>query len=691
MPRPAPRDRGSGVSELSTPIANPAPAADPAAHSATAESLGWQLRGALPPLRLHSVSIYDHTGEVRWLSEGALGPDEHGFVQEALSTMSAQSQSQACECDFGDGRAAVFLAVRSPHGDLIGLAMILMDAKSCQPEGLGARILTAQVRTILQRIAVLLRPSEAPQSAPPIPLPDSPALSASAPQAPAARQARASEPPASTAPAPGSAPIMTAPAPPERRAPAGRAVPGRPEQQERRQAPPVKRPPATAPAAPSGSAASASPGRPASSPASSPFAGAMPERSFGSLDWPASAAPAAAADTPSAASGGVLGPKTVDSMLSQTEPQTHAPTGPQSPAQPAAGRGPHWAAPVEPSWAPPPAASPRPAARSAPAMPPVLAPAGITAPVLPPGVSPPVLSPAVSAPRVLPPPGAPVTTAPLVVRLAAQGAVPAPVQAASTTRTTVAPATAAATPTSRGVRSVGAPEMELWVQELALLRPGGRTRRFHVLPPENRAGSAHTRTTITGAAAAHLLLDGLEELLGFLATHADLQDPFNFSIAVPPAALEVEELPEAIARCFRASGVQPDLIGFEIPEALCVQRRMGVERLIRAIDKLGCALVLDEFAFDTAALEFLRSRALRVVQVDTRLIAAALRDKLAQARVVAILQAARVLGVHCVAKNVEAETTRRWLTAAGFDLACGPLFEGPRLLRSLTQAASQPV
>ena len=51
------------------------PAAVPASNEpATAESLGWQLRAALPPVRLHSVSLWDEQANTLWLSEGALGP-----------------------------------------------------------------------------------------------------------------------------------------------------------------------------------------------------------------------------------------------------------------------------------------------------------------------------------------------------------------------------------------------------------------------------------------------------------------------------------------------------------------------------------------------------------------------------------------------------------------------------------------
>src|SRR5690242_1575711 len=128
------------------------------AEPATAEALGWQLRAALPPIRLHSVSIYDSQGNVLWLSEGALGPDEHSLVLDALETLTAQNATSCCENKLEDGRVAAFLAVRAPQGHLVGLAMILADLKS-GGEGLMDRIMSAPTRTVMQKLAVLLRPA----------------------------------------------------------------------------------------------------------------------------------------------------------------------------------------------------------------------------------------------------------------------------------------------------------------------------------------------------------------------------------------------------------------------------------------------------------------------------------------------------------------------------------------------------
>src|SRR5579862_881479 len=133
------------------PANTPAAAAPAAADAVTAESLGWQLRGALPPLRLHSVSLYDDQANVLWLSEGALGPDEHNVVVEAIDALGNDTNLTCYETGLEDGRVALFLPVRSPQGGLVGLAMILADIKAVG-DGVIERLGTPQIRTIMQKV-----------------------------------------------------------------------------------------------------------------------------------------------------------------------------------------------------------------------------------------------------------------------------------------------------------------------------------------------------------------------------------------------------------------------------------------------------------------------------------------------------------------------------------------------------------
>ena len=152
------------------PNNTPAAAANAASEPITAESLGWQLRAALPPLRLHSVSLYDEQANVLWLSEGALGPDEHNVVLDAMEQLSNDKSLPCYENGLEDGRVGIFLPVRAPQGDLVGVAMILADLKSVG-DGVLEKIVSPQVRTIMQKVAVLLRAASPRQSEAPAPIP----------------------------------------------------------------------------------------------------------------------------------------------------------------------------------------------------------------------------------------------------------------------------------------------------------------------------------------------------------------------------------------------------------------------------------------------------------------------------------------------------------------------------------------
>jgi EAL domain-containing protein (putative c-di-GMP-specific phosphodiesterase class I) len=109
------------------------------------------------------------------------------------------------------------------------------------------------------------------------------------------------------------------------------------------------------------------------------------------------------------------------------------------------------------------------------------------------------------------------------------------------------------------------------------------------------------------------------------------------------------------------------MIGFELREAACVSQYSLAEKFVAQCEQSRSFVVIDDFTFNTATVELLRSSAVRMLKVDARLVTAALRDKLSQARVVGIAQAAKVLGTLCAAKYVDSQSGRRWLAAAGFD------------------------
>ena len=147
-------------------------------------------------------------------------------------------------------------------------------------------------------------------------------------------------------------------------------------------------------------------------------------------------------------------------------------------------------------------------------------------------------------------------------------------------------------------------------------------------------------------------------------------------------------------------GIAGDTFGFEITEPLCTQRRAQVERFIAQCEKVGAWIVIDDFSFDSQVLALLRSKAVRLVKIDTKLTSSALKDKLCQAMVVATVQAAKVLGIHCAAKKVDSQAALQWLTAIGCDFAQGAALAAradarfprqlPRSHRSLARSCGRP-
>ena len=240
-----------------------------------------------------------------------------------------------------------------------------------------------------------------------------------------------------------------------------------------------------------------------------------------------------------------------------------------------------------------------------------------------------------------------------------------------------APAAAAAPAIPTSV----AESVALEVVPFVKLRSGGRMRRFEVMP---RGTPRQNRDPAALDALA------MQSLLAWMAAHRSdwTLEPTAFTLNLSIATLEDEQFLRQLSAGFSRSGISPENIGFEIAEPLCTQRRASVERFISGCERLGCFVVIDGFTFDSAVVPLLRSKAVRLVKIEPRLCAAALKDKLAQAVVVAIVQAVKVLGIHCAAQQIETQQALRWLTAVGCDFGQGSMLARPLPIARLQTPAS---
>jgi EAL domain-containing protein (putative c-di-GMP-specific phosphodiesterase class I) len=564
----------------------------------TVEILGQQLRDALPPRRLQSVSLCDYEANVLWLSEGALGPDEHAVVVEALALLSADTSLGCHELALEDGRHALFLAVRAPTADLVGIAMILADSRTAGDDTIEC-MTAAPVRAIMQRLAVLMKPGDK-RAGPPGS--DIPVLELSLDQA--------------------SAPRPASPAP--RVAPAAQAA---------RSAPPTPasvRPPTAKPATPPRTAASAPPHETVLTRVITPAeVNDILEFELATAERPA----------PIMRAGGA--PASVAAKA--TAAPVRAP-----PAHPD-----ETSSMMRLGFTDEPPASLR-------ANPPVLTAAAPSA------------RPTRNAPPPSPSPVAPRPTA--KTHAAAGSPAPrAPAAAPTPPRPAVEPAAPATAATDRSLK--------LELLPFAKLRPGGQSRRFQVLAHASPRDAQRDPASLDGLV--------LQRLLAWLAAHraAWNSQPTSFTLNLSIATLEDERFPQRVAAALNSSGLAAETLGFEIAEALCTQRRAQVERFIGQCDKLGSWVAIDDFSFDSQVLPLLRSKALRLVKLDAKLTTSALKDKLSQALVVATVQAAKVMGIHCAAKGVDSRAAAQWLGAIGCDFAQGAAVGGAHPIEALVSAS----
>ncbi len=548
------------------PALKPVPAAPAPAPAesgpATIESLGQQLRQVLPTRRLHSVSLCDHEANVLWLSEGALGPDEHVLVVEALDVLATDTSLNIHEMGTEDGRLALFLPVRAPAAQLVGIVMILADAKSLGDDTL-ERMSAAPVRAILLRLAVLLKPAAAAPAAVPIKADLADAVGVEPDDVEAA--------------------LASVPAPPLMSAEEVDQILefDIPEEKPSKPLPPLR-------------------------------------------DIPVAHPAAAVRLAPPSDGGDMLNLELLDE--SAPAPAVHAV---QTAASPPAAT----------------AAAPAPMAGRA-------------------------ETPKHHAPQRT------VTSAPRTAPAGGKSAsVPRPAVAAAARGPAVA-AVAMAAPMAAAAADAN---VQLEVLPFGKLRAGGQTRRFQVI--------ARTSGSARDPAAQDALV--LQRLMGWLAAHraAWNSQPTSFTLNLSIATLEDERFAQKLAAALNSHGIAGDTFGFEIAEALCTQRRAQVERFIGQCEKAGAWIVIDDFSFDSQVLALLRSKAVRVVKIDTKLTSSALKDKLCQAMVVATVQAAKVLGIHCAARKVDSQAALQWLTAIGCDFAQGAALAP---LQSLESLASSP-
>jgi EAL domain-containing protein (putative c-di-GMP-specific phosphodiesterase class I) len=236
----------------------------------------------------------------------------------------------------------------------------------------------------------------------------------------------------------------------------------------------------------------------------------------------------------------------------------------------------------------------------------------------------------------------------------------------------------------------------LHVQRLVPLAKGSQLKRYEVLlrskseSAPNAAPQAMLKAAVDNGLGSMIDRRVVTELIGHLVHHPDIwkSTAVMFSVNLTTTALHDEHFIKFVGLCLAKSLLPKGMIAFEIDTATAVKLADKMEEVAAALHRLGCPLVLDDFAMKTECFALLRLPGVHYVKLAPDITAKMRTDKLSQAAITAVVQMARVLGMHTVAKRTETAAEQEWLTALGVDFVQSNSMSPPVAIDSLTKTAN---
>jgi diguanylate cyclase (GGDEF)-like protein/PAS domain S-box-containing protein len=132
-----------------------------------------------------------------------------------------------------------------------------------------------------------------------------------------------------------------------------------------------------------------------------------------------------------------------------------------------------------------------------------------------------------------------------------------------------------------------------------------------------------------------------------------------------------------VARVLKDSGLPPQLLELEIPEAVAMQQPDFAVATLKKLKDLGVRLTLDDFGTGLSGVAHLRRFPVDWLKIDRSLVSNVQKDADHNAVVAAIVGLGHALGLKVVAKGVETEVQKAMLLACGCDYLQGFLTGAP--------------
>lgn len=159
-----------------------------------------------------------------------------------------------------------------------------------------------------------------------------------------------------------------------------------------------------------------------------------------------------------------------------------------------------------------------------------------------------------------------------------------------------------------------------------------------------------------------------------------LPDRRSCSINLSGQTLGDEGFLEFVVECLDHTGVAPEQLCFEIPEASVIGNLDHARRFINVLHGMGCRFALDDFGSGMGSFANLRSLSLDYLKIDGAFTRDLEEDSVHRAMVSAVVELARTLQFKVVAEQLENQDAFEAVRSLGVDFAQGYVVARPEPL-----------
>jgi len=160
---------------------------------------------------------------------------------------------------------------------------------------------------------------------------------------------------------------------------------------------------------------------------------------------------------------------------------------------------------------------------------------------------------------------------------------------------------------------------------------------------------------------------------------------YNISINLSGQSLNANHMLSSIINNFEATGVNPEMICFEITESMAIANLASARKFISILKGMGCKFALDDFGKGLSSFTYLKHIPIDIIKIDGSFVRDIVEDPINMSFVEAIIKIAHVMGLETVAEYVENEAIFYAIQDTKIDFIQGNYASRPVALDTLIQ------